>query len=117
MSENWKIIYFSLKDNPSPVFEFIESLPDKAIGKLTYTFNLLMEFGPQIKSEHFKKVTGTPLWELRILGENNIRIFYIPVENRAILFLHGFIKKKQKTPHKEIVSALKRWGEYQVKIK
>ena len=55
-----------------------------------------------------KKVAGTSLWELRILGEKSLRFFYIAKTGRAFLLLHGFTKKKQKTAKKEIKIALGR---------
>ena len=53
------------------------------------------------------------LWELRIEFASDIfRIFYfLPVKNIAIL-LHGIVKKKQKTPSKELDVALDRMKEY-----
>ncbi len=101
------------KSGESPVYAFIESLPDKTQSKLINTFDLLTEFGIQLRKPHAKKVAGTPLWELRILGEENIRIFYIAVTSATFLLLHGFKKKKQKTPQKEIKTALKRLEGYQ----
>lgn len=60
-------------------------------------------------------MTGTPLWELRILGEDSIRVFYIAIMESTFLFLHAFKKKKQKTPKKEIDIALKRLEEYKMR--
>jgi len=61
---------------------------------------------------HIKKLSGTPLWELRILGGDNIRIVYFIPHKEAILVLHGFVKKSQKTPEKELSLALKRYKDY-----
>lgn len=58
---------------------------------------------------HVKKLTGTPFWEIRILGQDNIRVIYICPFKESVLVLHGFIKKKQKTPPKEISTALQRY--------
>ena len=51
---------------------------------------------------HIKKLTESALWEYRILGSDNIRLLYIAVRGKTFLVLHGFKKKKQKTPSKEI---------------
>jgi len=59
---------------------------------------------------HVKKLTGTPLWEIRILGENNARILFVTHIGKQIVLLHAFIKKSNKTPAKEIAIALKRLG-------
>lgn len=113
MLGKWEIKYYISPDNNvSPVFEFIESLSEKAQSKLINTFDLLSQFGIQLREPHIKKVTGTPLWELRILGEDSIRIFYIAASQSIFLLLHAFKKKKQKTSKKEIDIALKRLKEY-----
>ena len=49
---------------------------------------------------HTKKVTSD-LYELRIRGRQEIRIFYSFVK-QDIYLLHVFIKKQQKIPRKEI---------------
>lgn len=113
MSPAWKIIYYESASGQKPVFEFIENLLPQTKAKIINTFNLLSEFGIKVGLPHAKKVTDTPLWELRILGQNNIRFFYIAVLNQTFLLLHGFVKKQQKTPTKEIEVAINRLGEYQ----
>ena len=52
---------------------------------------------------------GRDLWEVRssLTGGKIARVVFCVDENRMIL-LHGFIKKSQKTPQKEIDLALKR---------
>lgn len=74
--------------------------------------DLLEEHGILLGPPHSKKLTGTPLWELRILGSNNIRIFYIAIVHRKFLLLHGFQKKKQKTDFKEIKTAIARLNDF-----
>jgi len=44
-----------------------------------------------------------------LLGKDNIRIIYLTKTKTSILTLHGFVKKKQKTPQKEINIALERY--------
>ena len=61
---------------------------------------------------HVKKLTGTPLWEIRILGKDSIRILYVLIQEENVLVLHGFIKKTQKTPTKEIELATNRYGKW-----
>lgn len=57
-----------------------------------------------------RSVTGRKgLWEIRtkLSGGRNARVFFCVHEGEMML-LHGFIKKTQKTPAKEINVALKR---------
>ena len=112
MRKQWYIRYYSM-DGDSPIAEFIDSLSPRAKAKVFNTFELLEEFGIQVGSPRIKKLVGTPLWEIRILGQESIRIFYVLITGNTFLLLHGFIKKKQKTPRKEIEQAMKKLDEYQ----
>jgi len=109
----WKIEYYSTPSGRTPVQEFIEELLDKPRSKVYNTLELLAEFGLRLGLPHTKKVINTPLWELRVLGEQSLRFFYIAIVGQAFLLLHGFAKKSQKTPKNEIKIALERLREYQ----
>ncbi len=113
MDEKWKVKAYESLNGDIPVEKFIKSLDDKTRLKISRTLDLLEEFGLEGASPHVKKLTGTSLWELRILGSDNIRIFYITMTGKIFLLLHGFKKKKQKTPPKEIKLAEERLKEYQ----
>ncbi|OGE25114.1 hypothetical protein A3C26_02140 [Candidatus Daviesbacteria bacterium RIFCSPHIGHO2_02_FULL_39_12] len=115
MDEGWKIEYYKTTGKKSPVEEFIFSLDVKAQNKIVDMLTLLKEFGITLSLPHVKKVTGTSLWELRILGSNNFRFFYIVQTGKIFLLLHGFQKKKQKTDQRKIDIALKRLAEYQLR--
>lgn len=115
LSEEWKIDYYESSGGNIPVFDFIEGLSPTAKSKVSNTLDLLTEYGIRLGPPHIKKVVGTELWELRILGGDSIRIFYITISGRKFLLLHGFIKKIQKTPKKEIKIALGRLKEYKLR--
>lgn len=106
--DRWKIDYFETASDKSPVKDFIDKLPVKTQTKIYNTLELLSEFGLSLGLPHAKKITGTPLWELRVLGEKSSRFFYIAKIGHSFLLLHGFSKKSQKTPPKEIKTALAR---------
>ncbi len=112
MGEQWKVVFYQTFERGSPVKEFIDSLEQRTQTKVHNTIYLLKEFGTTTSNPHVKKLTGTELWELRILGQDSIRIFYIAITGKAFLLLHGFKKKKNKTPTKEITVALKRLEEH-----
>ncbi len=109
---DWKIKYYAPIVSASPVYEFINSLTEKAQSKIYRTFELLIQYNITLRDPHVKKLIGTSLWELRILGEDSIRILYIADKESTFFLLHGFKKKKPKTPRKEINIALKRLAEY-----
>ena len=90
----------------SSLERFIKSLEKPTIAKVLRTIDLLEKFGHNLGLPHSKKVCGQ-LYELRIRGTQEVRIFYTYRQSRAFL-LHGFIKKSQKIPKKEICAALEK---------
>ncbi len=112
MDDQWKIEFYKTAADKSPVDEFVEQLDVKAQNKIVQVLGLLKEFGINLGMPHSKKVIGTPLWELKVLGSNNTRIFYITQSGKTFLLLHAFLKKKQKTDKKEIKIALDRLLDY-----
>lgn len=55
---------------------------------------------------------GDGLFELRPKGSEGIaRVFYCMLIGKRIMILHGFIKKTQKTPPKELAVAKRRMKE------
>lgn len=117
MGDQWKILLYKTPQGESPVKEFIENLELKAQAKVYNTINLLRDFGINVGSSHIKKLIGTDLWELRILGADSIRILYITITGKTFLLLHGFKKKRNKTPSNEIKTALVRLAEYKIRGK
>jgi phage-related protein len=113
----WRIDYYESPSGSKPVEEFINRLEEKAQTKIVRTLELLEEFGIRLGLPHTKKLIGTARWELRILGSDNLRIFYIAKEQKSFLLLHGFKKKTQKTEKQEIKLALNRLSEYQSRRK
>jgi len=80
--------------------KFIKGLQKPAIAKVLRTIDLLEKFGEKLGSPHAKKILSR-IFELRISGKQEIRIFYT-FHKSQIFLLHGFIKKSQKTPRKEL---------------
>jgi len=107
-----QVIYYTTIQGENPVSDFLDSLLQMQQAKILRILQYIDKYGISSVLPHTRKLTGTPLWEIRILGKDNLRVLYvIPVKN-IVLVLHGFVKKKQKTPRKEIdiaVSRLKDW--------
>lgn len=112
MAYVWSIKIYESPNGDKPVEEFIKSLDERIQLKISRTLDHLEEFGLAGEYQHVKKLTGTPLWELRILGADSIRIFYVAITGKVFLLLHGFKKKSQKTPSREISIARKRLNEH-----
>ncbi len=112
MDEKWKVVLYRSPSGDYPVQQFIDGLEIKAQSKVRNTVKLLQEFGIRLGLPHVKKLTGTDLWELRILGSDSLRLVYVAITGRTFVLLHGFKKKKDKTPQKEIKVAEERLAEY-----
>ncbi len=88
------------------VRNFIKSMPPKAANKVVYNLNVIA--GGLIDKELFKKLTGTNIWEFRTLYMGicyRLLAFWDTTEETLIITTHGFVKKTDKTPIKEIERA------------
>lgn len=112
MAENWRVIYYISPSGENPVSKFIDSCEKNQQVKILRIFKHLEEYGVQSVIPHIKKLSGTPFWEIRILGKDNIRIIYVVEVGKMIVLLHGFFKKTQKTLKKEIEICYKRYEEF-----
>ena len=63
-------------------------------------------FGNKLGMPYSKQILHN-LYELRVRGSQEVRIFYCYHQNQAVV-VHFFVKKSQKTPQKEIKTALAR---------
>lgn len=106
----WKVTYYLSAKSENPVKDFLDNHP-KAKLKALRILSHIEEFGLNFAIPHIKKLTGTPLWEIRILGEDSVRILYVTKQGKEILLLHAFVKKTNKTPKKEIEISLTRLSE------
>jgi len=107
-----KVIYYISENGENPVANFLDAIEKRDKAKFFRIFNNLSEYGMLSIISHIKKITGLPLWEIRILGSSNSRILYAIVVKDSILVLHGFKKKSQKTPTKELATAMLRFKQY-----
>jgi len=85
---------------------FIKSLQKPTIAKVLRTIDLLEKFGQKLGPPHTKKISAR-LFELRVSGKQEVRIFYSFYKSQIFL-LHGFVKKSQKIPQKEIKAAFQK---------
>jgi len=80
--------------------KFIKSLQKPTTAKVLRTIDLLEKFGQKLGPPHTKKIS-IHLFELRVPGKQEVRIFYSFHKSQTFL-LHGFVKKSQKIPQREI---------------
>ena len=97
-----EVEYFVSARGEKLVQNFIDSLEKVTQSKVLRIVLTIRTYGLQSVLSHVKKLSGTPLWEIRILGRDNVRIFYVVHHVGKVMLLHGFVKKKQKTDLREI---------------
>ncbi len=108
----WEIEYYETHNGQIPVKEFIEALKIKERAKIARTIDLLEEFGVNLDMPYAKHVEGN-LWELRArLANNRYRIIYFLNTGQKFILLHGYVKKTQKMPKKEIKVAKQKLVDY-----
>lgn len=102
----WTIEYYSKN-----VQEWIEEMPTGIRAAYARLTELLIEFGVDLRLPHSRAMSNG-LFELRPHGKEGIaRIFYCTLVDKKIVILHGFIKKTQETPRRELEIAIKRMRE------
>jgi len=104
--EVWRVRYFQTNRGKFPVKDFIEEQDLTQRAKIGKSIRLLINYGPFLKPPESKKLQKS-LYELRIKGRIQIRIFYTMLLGEYYL-LHAFKKKSQKTSAKEIKIAIDR---------
>jgi len=94
--------------------EFKKKLSKEAIKKIYEVFMLIM-CEEVIPTKFFKSITSHPgLYEIRVEYESNTYRIFCCFDNGSIVVLfNGFQKKSNKTPQKEIDTALRIMKEYQ----
>ncbi len=62
----------------------------------------------RVHEPYIKHLEGS-LWEMRLKGKDGIaRAAYVTAAARRVVVVHVFVKKTQKTPRREIETALRR---------
>lgn len=102
-SKKWQIIFYESSRGEKFVSTFIDKLDETTAAKVFRTLELLMQYGPLLTMPYCKRMSPK-LYELRIGGKIEIRIFYTFYEDKIYL-LHSFQKKSWKTPKKELQTA------------
>ena len=111
---SWEIEYYFSINNKCPVKEFIDSLSPEGQVKYIFITRLMKEYGINVKEPYVKQITGRKkLFEIRIKDKSSInRILYFSHTGKKFVLLHGFTKKTDKTPKREIEIAEQRMKEY-----
>ena len=93
--------------------DFYVLLDSSVQEKIEYVLQIIRTVD-RVPEKFLKHLTGTNgLYEIRVKAGSDIyRIFCCFHVGRIVILFHGFQKKSQKTPKKEITKALKLMSEY-----
>ena len=106
------IEFFTRSDGTVPFEKYLEGLQVKMRAKTLRSVQLLREFGPNLREPNTKHLEDG-IFELRtVLGNDAGRTLFFFYDGDAIVLTHGFVKKTQKTPRKEIERAKQYRREY-----
>lgn len=107
---SWIMTFYTTDRGEKPVLEFIKAQQLPARTKISHLMDLLKKHGNMLGVPHSKRLQSE-LYELRIRGKEELRILYA-FKGEVVILLHAFKKQTQKTPQKEMGTALKRMREF-----
>lgn len=99
VKEKFRIVY------SEEVINFLNTLDAKVKNKIAYNINKSKYI---LDKDLFKKLDDTDIWEFRTLFNGiqyRLLAFWDTDNETLVITTHGFIKKTQKTPPKEIKKA------------
>ena len=95
-----QVVFYQSGNDKEPVREWLKSLSQgekKLIGEAVKT----VQFSYPVGMPLVRKMSPD-LWEVRINLSDKIARVLFTIKNQKMILLHGFIKKSQKTPNKEL---------------
>jgi phage-related protein len=102
----WAIEFYSEKVEADTI-----GFPAGILAHLVHILEMIEEMGPNLGMPYTRPM-GDGLFEIRAKGREGIgRSLFCTVKGRKIIILHSFIKKSQKTPRRELKTAITRMKE------
>lgn len=112
-----EIEFYDTADGKCPVAEFLDSLNAKMHAKVLKHIDLLECFGEELRLP-YSRLLEDGIFELRTqMGSDITRILYFFVVGGKAVLTHGFVKKTQKTPVREIARAKQYRQDYLRRLK
>jgi phage-related protein len=109
---DWTIVFYLEDSGANPVDRFLSQLDARTQAKFVWAIEQLRVRNITAREPLVKHLAGK-LYELRVESQTNIyRLLYFFAPGRRIVFLHGFQKKTQKTPGRELTLAVQRMDRF-----
>lgn len=96
------VVHFFHRD----VTEFLQSLQKSSLAKAVRMMDLLEKYGASLRMPYSKQIAQN-MFELRIHGSEEVRLLYT-FHLQVAVVLHGYRKKTEKMPKRELALALQR---------
>jgi len=114
---NWQVEFYKKENGDNPVLEYLLSLDAKMRAKAFSEIELLKRHGTELREPYVKPIVGAKykgVFELRVkFGSNISRIFYFTYNKNVFVLLHGFTKKTNQIPGREIERAMRYKMDYE----
>lgn len=108
---SWRLVFYKSQRGEKYVQRFILAQDAGTQGKIAKLLDLLSAYGPRLGMP-YSRYLGSNLYELRVRGKNEVRIFYAFVTGEhEIVIVHAFNKRSQRLPERELAIARQRAGE------
>lgn len=109
----WKINYYYNRNNKSPLKEWLDEIGNEPKAEIFRIFEMLSKYGIELGLPFVRHIENK-IYEVRAKDKSGIyRVLYFAHTDKVFVMLHGFQKKTQATPRKEIEIAIKRMKEIQ----
>lgn len=103
-----RVVFYREDDGSVPTLEWLSGLPAKVRDKCIEKIERLRELGHELLPPE-SDYLGNEIYELRTrFGQVRYRMLYFFHGTAQAVISHGFLKKTQKTPQKQIQEAMKR---------
>ena len=108
----YKVLAYARSDAACQVTAYLNGLGDRDRKRITALLKRTAQHGPPRNQQKCLKVADEDFWELKAHQQ---RIFwcYDPMRRKRIILLHGFTKKSNQTPIRELEAGRNAYREVQ----
>ncbi len=115
-ADSWEVVFYETARGNRPAEAWLREQGPKVQARFARIFDLLEEHGTTVREPYVAHLRGK-IWEVRVAQDKiQRRLLYFAAPRRRFVMLHGFVKKTQKTPLKEIDIAEQRMRDYMTRL-
>ena len=112
----WELVFYETAEGNRPAEVWLRGQGPKVQARFARIFDLLEEHGTSVREPYVAHLRGK-IWEVRVEhAKVQRRVLYFAAPERKFVLLHGFVKKTQRTPSREIGVAEQRMQDYTARL-